>query len=164
VKNQKIVFILGFLREIIHTTFLVYFAALLFPMDSVWSMQNISIILILSAGYLLIPASYLFLLYDDTKFYALIQLLRIGKILRIIVILLISVNEIVNYGFAFLYNGSSRLITFLFFTGILILFFDLIFLYFLLSYKVEEKQAAVDSSNNIIEVHEGANHDNPANS
>lgn len=171
VKKQKIFFIIGFLREIFHTTFFVYFALILLPRDTVWIEQIIAFILIFSAGYLVIPAGYLFLLYDDNKFRAIIQLLRISKILRILILFLLIVREFLSHDFFSLFLNGLNMNSLIIYIMLIILFFDLIFLYFLLSYKIDTDNAgdvaltSVNIENEVQkELNKGVNHDNPADS
>lgn len=172
--KYKIFFSIGFFREIIHTTLFVYFAIILLPRDFIWPGQNISFILILAAGYLIIPAGYLFLIYDDTRFKAIIQLLQLVKFLRILIAFLIIIKDILAGKFILLSFTLYSFDSFVLVSVSFILFFDLIFLYFLLSYKKNDNIILVEDNTSLKaiftetevkdELKEGAKYDNPADS
>jgi hypothetical protein len=88
------------------------------------------------------PVGFLLLFFNSTKFKATIQLLRIGKILGLFSSLVIFIDDIISGNALLLvpipYLSSTEGISFLLLS--LTIFFDLILLYFLLSYKEERSE------------------------
>jgi hypothetical protein len=95
-------------------------------------------LMLVSIGQLLVPAMYILLFVNEQKYTAYVELLRIIKILGIFVSCLIIVKElIIDNGFWVLASSviSTKQPLLIVLSTI---FFDLIFLYFLLSYKMSE--------------------------
>ncbi|MBN1410743.1 MAG: hypothetical protein JW969_07845 [Spirochaetales bacterium] len=135
-KNSKPVFIFGTLWEILR--FFLFFSMIIVIFNEKTTLYRFEILwfLILSAAQLIIPGCYLLLIFFPDKYRVILQPLRMGKILN----LLCSVLFIIDGLFS---DQTIKLRLDLPFASIpyliLILgtvFFDLIFLYFLLSYKI----------------------------
>jgi len=141
-KREKIFYCAGIIWEI--ARFLLFFLLISYVYFQPLPGGNRTIlwILFLSSSQLLMPAAYTLLLFNSIKFHVVIQLLRIGKIISLLPSLLIFFDE-------FLFNFSLFTVPLssvsLYRKGILLflsisIFFDLIFLYFLLSYKKTGKE------------------------
>jgi len=84
------------------------------------------------------PAGFILLLFDSIKFHVVLQLLRIGKILNLFAGAFIFIEEVVIKD-SLLFIPQLYLSSITYFSVLIIavtIFIDLIFLYFLLSYKV----------------------------
>ncbi len=132
--------------ELLRLVIFLYILLLLFNKTLLSGTQVVLWILAIGSGQLLFPSSYFLLCLDRVKYAALVQILRIGKILSVVVSFLIIINELLSTDIFLFLTGSQvydRRYILVVFLGI---FFDLIFLYFLLSYKGDEDLQNVDQS------------------
>ncbi|MBN2442379.1 MAG: hypothetical protein JXJ04_13580 [Spirochaetales bacterium] len=138
-KNEKIFYCFGIIWEIVRFLFFFLFITFIYIQPTLGGTQSVLWLLFLCSSQLLMPAGFTLLLFDSTKFQVVIQLLRIGKILSLIPSFFIFFDEFILSSGFFTYplTGVSLLKK----SSILLLsisiFFDLIFLYFLLSFKVK---------------------------
>jgi hypothetical protein len=141
-KKQKFFLLSGFTWELIRF-FLYFFFITYFQFHKLlWNRQTILWLILLGSSQLIIPAGFLLLFFHSTKFRATIQLLRIGKIINLFSSLVLFIDEIISGNALLLvpipYLSSTEGISFLILS--LTIFFDLILLYFLLSYKEERPE------------------------
>jgi hypothetical protein len=100
--------------------------------------QGVYWLLVLGNGGLLITASLLFLYVDPQRFRVLLNLVRMGKILGVLSALLLIILEPVGTGLRFLSLGLLPYRIAPFSLLLVILVVDLVFLFLLFSYQVEE--------------------------
>jgi hypothetical protein len=147
-KKEKIFYGAGIIWEIIRFLFFFLFITFVYFQPTIGGTDSVLWLLFLSSCQLLMPAAYTLLLFDSNKFHYIIQLLRIGKVLGLFPSFFIFLNEFIFSTDFF----SLPLTTFSLLkkSAILLLaisiFFDLIFLYFLLSFK-GDRENKVDSLN-----------------
>jgi hypothetical protein len=151
-RKSRILFLSGIFWELVRFSVFTLIIIGLLQETLISGTQKILWLMLIGAGQLLLPAAYFLLFMDQIKYYAYIQILRIGKMLSIFVSFSIIIYELL-YNNIFLYAGSPQfydkrylLIVFL------AIFFDLIFLYFLLSYKREDKNQKLGNLNNEVEL------------
>ncbi|MBN2534477.1 MAG: hypothetical protein JXB88_16460 [Spirochaetales bacterium] len=141
-KKKKIFYCAGIIWEIVR--FLLFFILITFIYFKPFTGETDTLpwLLFLSSCQLLMPAGYVLLFFNSTKFHVVIQLLRIGKILSLFPSFFIFFNEFFIRNTLFsvpftplsLYKKGTIVIL------LISIFFDLIFLYFLLSYKGTGKE------------------------
>jgi hypothetical protein len=143
-KKEKIFFLAGVLWELFRFLFFFLLIAFIFFNNFVWNTHTILWLLFLSSCQLLMPAGYALLIFDSIRFYVVIQLLRIGKILSLFPGIFILIDELLlgKSLFSLPLTTYSLLKKAVFFLLSISIFFDLIFLYFLLSYKEKGKEIA----------------------
>lgn len=145
-KKARLFFLSGIIWELLRLVVFLFILLLLFDKTLFSGTQVVLWILLIGSGQLIFPSAYFLLLIDRVKYSALLQILRIGKTLSIAVSFLIILNELLSTDIFLFLTGSQvydRRYILAVFLGI---FFDLIFLYFLLSYKGEEDHQKVDQS------------------
>jgi hypothetical protein len=138
-RKSRILFLSGIFWELVRFSVFTLIIIGLFQETMLSGTQKILWLMLIGAGQLLLPAAYFLLFLDRVKYYVYIQILRIGKMLSIFVSFSIIIYELfynnifLNAGIPQFYDKRYLLVIFL------AIFFDLIFLYFLLSYKGEEE-------------------------
>lgn len=100
--------------------------------------QGIYWLLVLGNGGLLVAASLLFLYVDPRRFRVLLNLVRLGKILGLFSALLLIILEPVGIGLRFLSVGFLPYRIAPFSLLLVVSVADLIFLFLLFSYQIEE--------------------------
>jgi hypothetical protein len=100
--------------------------------------QGIYWLLVLGNGGLLVTASLLFLYVDPRRFRVLLNLVRLGKILGLFSALLLIILEPIGTGLRFLYMEFLPYRIAPFSLLLIVLVADLIFLFLLFSYQIEE--------------------------
>jgi hypothetical protein len=100
--------------------------------------QGIYWLLVLGNGGLLVTASLLFLYVDPRRFRVLLNLVRLGKILGLFSALLLIILEPIGTGLRFLYMDFLPYWIAPFSLLLIVLVADLIFLFLLFSYQIEE--------------------------
>ena len=141
-KKEKIFFTAGIIWEIIRFLFFFLLISFVFFKPFIGQAHTILWLLFISSCQFLMPAGYTLLLFNSTKFDVIIQLLRIGKVLNIFPGIFLFIDELFlsNSLFSIPLTSLSlfKKAAFLFLS--ISIFFDLIFLYFLLSYKRKGKK------------------------
>ena len=100
--------------------------------------QGIYWLLVLGNGGLLVTASLLFLYVDPRRFRVLLNLVRLGKILGLFSALLLIILEPIGTGLRFLYMDFLPYRIAPFSLLLIVSVADLIFLFMLFSYQIEE--------------------------
>jgi hypothetical protein len=100
--------------------------------------QGIYWLLVLGNGGLLVTASLLFLYMDPRHFRVLLNLVRLGKILGLFSALLLFILEPIGTGLRFLYMEFLPYRIAPFSLLLIVSVADLIFLFLLFSYQIEE--------------------------
>ena len=100
--------------------------------------QGIYWLLVLGNGGLLVTASLLFLYVDPRRFRVLLNLVRLGKILGLFSALLLIILEPIGTGLRFLYMEFLPYRIAPFSLLLIVSVADLIFLFLLFSYQIEE--------------------------
>lgn len=141
-KKEKIFYCAGIVWEIVRFVFFFLFITFIYFQPFIGGTRTILWLLFLSSCQLLIPAGYSLLLFNSTKFHVIIQLLRIGKILSLFPSIFIFLDEFLLSStlFSLPLTSLSLFKKAAFLLLSISIFFDLIFLYFLLSYKKVEKK------------------------
>lgn len=148
-KKTKILFLLEVIWESVRILFVFFLAAFIKFRLLLWDRQTVLWIILLGSSQFLMPAGFILLIFDSIKYNVVIQLLRIGKILNLFAGLFIFIEELViKESLLFIPQlYSSPVIYFSVLIIALTVFIDLIFLYFLLSYKV----GSITETNIIVE-------------
>ncbi|MBN1697174.1 MAG: hypothetical protein JW881_06655 [Spirochaetales bacterium] len=141
-KKQNFFLIAGAIWEFIRfLLFFLFITGFQFH-ELLWNRQTILWLILLSSAQLIMPAGFLLLIINFTRFRALIQLLRYGKILGLFSSLILFIDEMISGNVLLLVPipslSQTEGISFILLS--LTIFFDLILLYFLLSFKEERPQ------------------------
>lgn len=134
-KKPQLLFLVEIFWEILRFS-LFFYTTVIIQLQSLHGNTNTLLwLMLLGSGMLLVPAGCFLLYVDPVKYDAVIHLVRIGKVLGLFTSLLIIVKELfidVNI----LASGIAAFIVNRYLLILLVgIFFDLIFLYFLLSFK-----------------------------
>jgi hypothetical protein len=147
-KRARLLFAAGVLWELLRFGVFLYVTAGLRLQIALTDAGSLLMLMLFGGSQLVIPAAYILLFIDEKKYSQYVQLLRIGKALAVFTAFLVIVKELfIDRGFFYmnlaLFSGMRYLLFVL--IGI---FFDLIFLYFLLSYRVSKDNDCLDTSKN----------------
>ena len=153
-KNRKFILLIGTIWEVIRFT-LLYFLLLLLVNSSFNPIG--SILLIWLGSMQLILAAGLFLAWWDMSRYAvLLPLLALGKGLNLIppILLLILGSGLFDIGVRLFRAAGQNILSqeslgFLFLFAGVILFFDLIFFFIILSYRISREEQKLGSDRNL---------------
>jgi hypothetical protein len=138
-KKSNPMFIFGAIWEIIRFFLFFMLAAVIFNKSSALHRFELLWLILLSAAQLMVPAGFLLVFFFVEKYGSLVRLLTIGKILNVFSAALFVFDGLFSdkISQAILDLPFAR-IPYLFLL-VAAIFFDLIFLYFLLSYKIDTK-------------------------
>jgi len=145
-KREKIFYCAGIFWEILRFLFFFLFITYIYLQPAIGGSSAVLWLLFLGSCQLLMPAGYTLLLFNSIKFHGVIQLLRIGKVLGLFPSFFIFLDEFIfsTDFFSFPLTTLSLLKKSAILLLAISIFFDLIFLYFLLSFK-GERENEVDS-------------------
>jgi hypothetical protein len=137
-KIRRVLFLITAVWELLRFCLLFLAVWIVFRRTLESNSQGIYWLLVLGNGGLLVAASLLFLYVDPPCFRVLLNLVRLGKILGLASALLLIVLEPVGMGLRFLSVGFPPYRIAPFFLLLVVSVVDLIFLFLLFSYQIEE--------------------------
>jgi hypothetical protein len=147
-KKERLFFLVEIFWEILRFSLLFYITVIIHFQTIHGNTNSLLWLVLLGSGTLLIPAGCFLLYIDHVKYDVVIHLVRIGKVLGLFTSFLIIIKEL----FIDINLFKTGVIAFLVNSYLLIIligiFFDLIFLYFLLSFKRRSGETLVVNSEN----------------